>query len=123
MKPEDFDLLRDLLKERSGLSLNSDKVYLVESRLGPIARHRGLTGVADLVREIRQCREESLLRDVTEAMTTNESFFFRDKTPFDHLGDHVLLALARGDPPCGGRGRRKSPRRSSSSPIKYTEHG
>ena len=102
MNAEDFDLLRDLLKKRSGLALNSDKMYLVESRLGPIARHRGLSGVADLVREIRQRREEPLLRDVTEAMTTNESFFFRDKTPFDHLRNHILPTFA------AGRGNRKA---------------
>ncbi|MDP6343103.1 MAG: protein-glutamate O-methyltransferase [Alphaproteobacteria bacterium] len=83
MTPDDFKLLADLLKERSGLALNEDKTYLLESRLAPVARKHGLTGLDDLVGEIRSKRPEGLIHAVTEAMTTNESFFFRDTTPFD----------------------------------------
>ena len=93
MTPEDFGLLRDLLKERSGLVVTPEKMYLLESRLTPLARDRGMANLDDLVVEIRHRREEILLRDVTEAMTTNESLFFRDKTPFDHLRATVLPEL------------------------------
>jgi chemotaxis protein methyltransferase CheR len=90
MKSEDFQFLAALLKEKSGLVLTSDKVYLLESRLIPVARKRGLKGLDDLVDTIRRTRPEPLIADVTEAMTTNESFFFRDTKPFDLFRDHVL---------------------------------
>src|SRR3990170_3548256 len=93
MKPEDFDLLSGILRERSGLTLTPDKVYLLESRLVPLARKRGLASLDDLVTAIRLKRDEPLLRDVTEAMTTNESFFFRDGVPFDRFRKIVLPEL------------------------------
>ena len=99
MKPEDFNFISALLKERSGLVLSSDKTYLLESRLIPVARKRGLKGLDDLVDTIRRTRPEPLIRDVTDAMTTNESFFFRDAKPFDLFRDHVLphILAARAD--------------------------
>jgi chemotaxis protein methyltransferase CheR len=90
MKTEDFEFIAALLKERSGLVLSSDKTYLLESRLIPVARKRGLKGLDDLVDTIRRTRPEPLICDVTEAMTTNESFFFRDTKPFDLFRDHTL---------------------------------
>lgn len=93
MKPEDFQLLSGMLKERSGLALSEDKVYLLESRLTPLSRKRGFDGLDDLIREVRVRRDEVLMRDITEAMTTNESFFFRDSTPFDLFRDKVLPRL------------------------------
>ncbi len=93
MKSEDFQFISTLLKERSGLVLTSDKVYLLESRLIPVARKRGLKGLDDLVDTIRRTRPEPLIADVTEAMTTNESFFFRDTKPFDLFRDHILPHL------------------------------
>ena len=89
MKPEDFSFIATLLKERSGLVLTPDKAYLLESRLMPVARKRGLKGLEDLVSGLRQ-RDDALVREVTEAMTTNESFFFRDVKPFDQFRDVVL---------------------------------
>jgi chemotaxis protein methyltransferase CheR len=98
MRTEDFDFLAGMLKERSGLMLTPDKVYLLESRLTPLARKRGLDTLDALVQKLRMRADQSLIRDVTEAMTTNESFFFRDNTPFDLFKNHVLPAMekARG---------------------------
>ena len=90
MKAEDFDFLSDLLKKRSGLIISEDKLYLLESRLVPLARKRGMEGLDDLVKAIRFSPEEQLLEDVTEAMTTNESSFFRDINPFEHFRNMVL---------------------------------
>jgi len=90
--PLDYEYLRKLLKERSGLDLSTDKQYLVESRLVPLARKSGLAGIPDLVQKIRS-GAEALTSEVVEAMTTNETFFFRDKIPFDHLRDTVLPVL------------------------------
>jgi chemotaxis protein methyltransferase CheR len=90
--PLDYEFLRKLLKERSGLDLSSDKQYLVESRLIPLARKAGLPGIAELVQKIK-AGAEALTSDVVEAMTTNETFFFRDKIPFDHLRETILPQL------------------------------
>ncbi|SDD93976.1 MULTISPECIES: CheR family methyltransferase [Kordiimonas] len=95
MKTEDFEFLAGLLKERSGLMLTPDKVYLLESRLTPLARKRGLDTLDALVQKLRLSRDEALCVDVTEAMTTNESFFFRDNTPFDLFKNHVLPAMEK----------------------------
>jgi chemotaxis protein methyltransferase CheR len=92
--PLDYEYLRKILKERSGLDLSADKQYLVESRLIPLARRVGLPGIAELVQKIK-AGNEALTSDVVEAMTTNETFFFRDKIPFDHLREAVLPALVK----------------------------
>jgi chemotaxis protein methyltransferase CheR len=92
--PVDYEFLRKLLKERSGLDLSPDKQYLVESRLIPLARRAGLPGIAELVAKIK-AGSAALTTEVVEAMTTNETFFFRDKIPFDHLRDTILPALVQ----------------------------
>ena len=93
MKPEDFDFISALLKERSGLVLTKEKTYLLESRLMPVARKSGLKGLDELVNAVRRTKPEPLIRDITDAMTTNESFFFRDTKPFDLFRDHTLTHL------------------------------
>jgi chemotaxis protein methyltransferase CheR len=91
--PLDYEFLRKLLKERSGLDLSPDKQYLVESRLVPLARKASLAGITELVLKMKAGGAEPLIAEVVEAMTTNETFFFRDKTPFDHLKDTMLPAV------------------------------
>jgi chemotaxis protein methyltransferase CheR len=91
--PADYDYFRKLLKERSGLVLSADKQYLVESRLLPVAHRAGIATLAELVQKLRDVKNESLVIEVTEAMTTNESFFFRDKLPFDHFRETIMPAL------------------------------
>jgi chemotaxis protein methyltransferase CheR len=90
--PPDFAYLRAMLKERSGLVLSADKQYLAESRLLPVARRHGLESLAALVGKLKG-RPQTLTSEVVEAMTTNETFFFRDKVPFEHLRDTVMPAL------------------------------
>jgi chemotaxis protein methyltransferase CheR len=90
--PSDYEYLRKLLKERSGLDLSADKQYLVESRLMPLARKASLSGIRELVQKMKS-GATALTSEVVEAMTTNETFFFRDKIPFDHLRETVLPAL------------------------------
>ena len=94
MTPSDYEYLRKLLKDRSGLDLSADKQYLVESRLVPLARKEELPGIAELVQKMRG-GAEALTAEVVEAMTTNETFFFRDKIPFDHLKETILPALVQ----------------------------
>jgi chemotaxis protein methyltransferase CheR len=90
--PLDYDYLRKLLKDRSGLVLSADKQYLVESRLTPLARKAGIASLGELVTKLRTSNER-LTVDVVEAMTTNESFFYRDKIPFDHFRDTIMPGL------------------------------
>ncbi len=97
MTPQDYEYLRKLLKDRSGLVLSADKQYLVESRLVPLARKANLPGITELVQKMKS-GAEAMIVDVVEAMTTNETFFFRDKVPFDHFRETVIpkLVAARG---------------------------
>ncbi len=94
MIPDDFDYLRALLKERSGLVLAPEKQYLAESRLLPLVRRHGMETLDDLVAALRTCRAPALVSEVVDAMTTNETLFFRDKVPFEHLHDAILPSLA-----------------------------
>lgn len=93
MKVEDFDMFCTLLRQRSGLVLTKDKAYLLESRLMPVARKWNLKDLDALAAEVRSKRAEPLLKDITEAMTTNESSFFRDQKPFDQFKNVVLPML------------------------------
>jgi chemotaxis protein methyltransferase CheR len=86
----EFDFLRTFLKARSGLALTPEKRYLIESRLGPVCRQFDLDSLATLVAALRGGRDPDLERAVIEAMTTNETFFFRDKSPFDLFRDVLL---------------------------------
>ena len=82
---------------RSGLALGPEKLYLLETRLAPIMRQENLPTLDALAQRIG--RNETLSRAVVEAMTTNESLFFRDATPFQHLRQHALPDFHRTRPP------------------------
>ncbi|MCK1423388.1 protein-glutamate O-methyltransferase CheR [Bradyrhizobium sp. 180] len=89
MTPTEYEYLRKFLKDNSGLDLSADKQYLIESRLLPLARKAGFSGIAELVQKL-QAGSRPLITDVVQAMTTNETFFFRDKVPFDHFRDTIM---------------------------------
>ncbi len=93
MNPSDFELIAGLLKQRSGLVLTPDKGYLLESRLSSVARRWDFKSFDEMIQSLRAKRDEKLLSEITEAMTTNESFFFRDTKPFDQFRDLVLPHL------------------------------
>ena len=94
MNPLDYEYLRKLLKDQSGLDLSADKQYLIESRLLPLARKAGLPGISDLVQKMKG-GSNALITQVVEAMTTNETFFFRDKVPFDHFRDTIMPEMLK----------------------------
>jgi len=87
--PPDYEYLRKLLKDRSGLDLSADKQYLIESRLLPLSRKFGMAGISELVQKMKGGSAD-ITTQVVEAMTTNETFFFRDKVPFDHFRDSIM---------------------------------
>jgi chemotaxis protein methyltransferase CheR len=93
MNNQDFEFVAAMLKETSGLALGPDKGYLLESRLGPIAKKYSCNSVDELIGRLRAGRLQEMVRDVVEAMTTNESFFFRDVKPFDAFRDKILPEL------------------------------
>lgn len=90
-----FAYVRTVLRERSAHHLEADKAYLVETRLLPVARRHGFPSVEDLVRRLRSRKNEKLLGELVEAMTINETFFFRDGHPFEVLRQTVLPELVR----------------------------
>jgi chemotaxis protein methyltransferase CheR len=93
MNGPDVDHFCQLIRLRSGLVLTPDKGYLISSRLAAIARSEGLAGVPDLLAKLRAGAGEALIVRCVEAMATHESFFFRDGSPFEQLGQQVLPEL------------------------------
>jgi chemotaxis protein methyltransferase CheR len=91
-----FDYLRQLVYRRSAIVLERGKEYLVESRLGPIARAEGFENIEALIGTLQKQQWTGLHTKVLESMTTNETSFFRDMHPFDALRETVIPALARG---------------------------
>ncbi len=77
------------------MALTSDKLYLVASRLGPVAQKLGMRSVIELVSALRERPREDMIQAVIEAMVTHESLFFRDEKPFDYLANVVLPELVR----------------------------
>ncbi len=94
-----FAFLAELLKSRSGLVIGQDKIYLLETRLAPILKREKLRDLNELADRLRGRGADAVARDVVEAMTTNESFFFRDDKPFQHFRSQALARLAAARPP------------------------
>jgi chemotaxis protein methyltransferase CheR len=94
-----FAALAGLLKTRSGLIIGQDKVYLLETRLTLMMRREKLVDLNALAERLGQPAAEPLIREVVEAMTTNESFFFRDDKPFQHFRTQALPRLIAARPP------------------------
>ena len=101
MTPAAFDTLATLLKSRSGLVVGIDKAYLLETRLAPILKREKLPDLTALADRIKRVGAENLAREVVEAMTTNESFFFRDDKPFLHFRTLALPRLLAARPANG----------------------
>jgi chemotaxis protein methyltransferase CheR len=93
VSPFAYEFIRRLLKERSGLALAPDKRYLVESRLLPLARRLGIGDIDALVQRLKGPDAETLIVRVVEAMMTNESFFFRDRLPFEYFRQMIMPTL------------------------------
>lgn len=90
---DSFGFVCNLVRSRSAIEIEASKAYLVESRLAPLARQQGFASLHDFVSEIRRTGKQELSRQVVEAMTTNETSFFRDAHPFDALKSDILPQL------------------------------
>jgi chemotaxis protein methyltransferase CheR len=93
LSPAAFNTFATVLKSRSGLVIGPDKLYLLETRLAPILKREQLRDLATLAERLRAPGNDALIRQVVEAMTTNESFFFRDDKPFQHFRAQALPRL------------------------------
>lgn len=93
MKVADFELYKDLLYQESGLVLTPDKSYLLDSRLTPVARKWNYSSIEFMTLQLRALPDKDLIKDIVEAMTTNETSFFRDLKPFQEFEKTVLPAL------------------------------
>lgn len=90
----EFDLIRDFIEQETAISLAEDKVYLVETRLGEIMKKHDIADYFELHRALQDSRRTALRDAVIDAMTTNETLWFRDTSPFDAFRDHLLPAYA-----------------------------
>lgn len=95
MSAGDFDVVRALVRDRTGVALEPEKVYLAVARLLPVVREEGLASLAELAAAVRRGPHGRLGSRVVEAMITNETLFFRDATPFEQLRTAILPALVR----------------------------
>ncbi len=95
MRPDDISLVISLCRARAGLKISAEKTYLIESRLAPVARREGYESIPDLLAAIRAKREEPMIWGVVEAMTSGESAFFRDRTPFETFEKDIYPTLSR----------------------------
>lgn len=90
INPSDFTFIQQLVARVAGIVVEAGQEYLIESRLAPLADELGLGSIGDLIAQIRSDPSEELRRRAVEAMTTHETFFFRDDSPFEALKSEVL---------------------------------
>jgi chemotaxis protein methyltransferase CheR len=95
MRPDEVDFLAELMRTRAGHAIDRDKIYLMESRLGPVARREGFATIREMLGVVRQRGEDRLVWAVVEAMAAGETLFFRDRKPFQTFREDMLPALAK----------------------------
>ncbi len=95
MKSDEVDFVAEVGRAGAGLKVDREKVYLIESRLAPVARREGFGSIREMLLAARQRREERLLWAVLEALASGETSFFRDKAVFTRLREEILPTLAR----------------------------
>jgi chemotaxis protein methyltransferase CheR len=98
LSEENYNFLQRHVYNASGIVLDSSKLYLIESRLTPLVRTESIKSLDDLCLRIRANSTSLLSRRVVEAMTTNETLFFRDVATFDALRKKIIprLLAAKG---------------------------
>lgn len=87
---EQYDFIFSLIKNKSGIALNNDKKYLVNSRLWPIVRKRNFNNLAELFDDVKEKFNPDLINEIIDAITTNETSFFRDINFFKHLNEIIM---------------------------------
>ena len=98
MNPATFQFLAGIVKQRSGGVLTADQDYMLDTRLAPLLKREAMASLDALAMRLRTPGADKLAQEMTELLTTNESHFFRDGKPFDHLKE-LLPGLHRARPP------------------------
>lgn len=93
IRSENYRFLQEHVYSQAGIVLEEDKQYLFQSRLAPIVKRLGLESINDLCALLRATRETEVNRQVVEAMTTNETYFFRDPAQYDAIRSVLLPRL------------------------------
>ncbi len=93
LEQADFNEFRQFLEQACGISLGDNKQYLVTNRIRRILEEHKLNSFSDLVRALKQGLNRKLKEQVIDSMTTNETFWFRDNYPFEHLRSTLLPQL------------------------------
>jgi len=93
ISPVDFDYLRKLMAEHTAIVLDAGKEYIAESRLAHVINQEGFDSIRELIHTLRTRSFEGLHRRVVDAMTNNETWFFRDLLPFQALQKEIIPAL------------------------------
>lgn len=93
IEPKSFEYISDLILNKSAIVLEKSKAYLIESRLSPVARECGLETVEDLIAQLQCPGSQAMVQKVVDAMTTNETSFFRDLHPFQAMKTNILPEL------------------------------
>jgi len=99
MKPQDFDVYKNMLYAKSGYVITIDKAYLLESRLAPVIKKHGIANMDLLTMKMRRHPPTALVDDIVDAMTTNETMFFRDQQPFDKFRDVIVPGIIKAKGP------------------------
>lgn len=90
LTPEAISYVCTIVRQRSAIELDAAKAYLIEARLSPVARRCGLTSTAELIGKLQSKVDPVVQQQVVEAMTTNETSFYRDAHPFDALRSTII---------------------------------
>jgi chemotaxis protein methyltransferase CheR len=98
ISPDDYTFLQGEIYRESGIVVDADKHYLLEARLTPLLRSAGILTLTDLCTRLRSRTSAHLTRQVMEALTTNETLFFRDMGPFEALQHRLLPEFAASLP-------------------------
>ena len=99
IEPKSFEYISELILNKSAIVLEKSKAYLIESRLSPVARECGLDTVEDLIAQLQSPGSQGMVQKVVDAMTTNETSFFRDLHPFQAMkttADSISLPSPQG---------------------------
>lgn len=91
--PEEFSVLTKYICAISGISLDKGKEYLIETRLNPLLKQLGCASFAELYHKSRMDKSRAIERKIIDAISTNETYFFRDGSPFDLLQHKIIPDL------------------------------
>jgi len=94
VKPEEIEIIRRIVQARSGLVIDPDKTYRIETCLAPVARREGFGDISEMIRDIQTKRNSDLMWTVTESLANTETSFFRDRAPFQQFREDILPELA-----------------------------